>query len=327
MPPTPDPSPPQAGGGEICTVLHAASAHALSFPRLTGRGLSLRSPAFLAKGTRGEAPSGAETERRLLWPRETCPRDRTSDRRSPPARVQAVPPVPARMLDPGQLKTPAREPARLTALHRGIYRHPGPRFRGERTRDGVAGKDLAAPPRRRAPGDYRPRWKPRPLRDTRAYRPGPVRRNGCPSRRFLSPAWRCSSRNGHPRRSGASRARRGGFPGDAPAVRLVKPPRRGTAPPPHHPHHRTMPRQGRRSDEDGGHQADGDKFPCRILAAGRKGVTNQRLGGRAPSEGARSYPHLKARRQREPSPPRGRGCLRQQAGEGDGSRCPLIRRP
>ncbi len=90
----------------------------------------LRSPRSV-KNARGEAPSGAEANA----PPGPAGHPGTGLRcRSPPARVEFVgwPGSSIRVVAPDQClipadpeKRPPREPARLTALHRGFCRHPG----------------------------------------------------------------------------------------------------------------------------------------------------------------------------------------------------------
>ena len=221
-------------------LVRSVTTHASPFPRLFGRVLLRRSPRLPWEGTRGEAPSGAEAMR-PPGP-AGCPTG--PDFGSPkPAGSRAGVPMKSPDQASGLLpRPPAREPARLTALHRGTCRPPGPRVRGGGC--GRKGPHGASPPlgprRRRGPRDgssqaARRRGRP-PL-------PLPPTDRVAPAPRFRSPAQRCSSRNGHPRRKSASRARTGGVPGDALSASAGEAAcARGTAPPPHRPHHRTMPR-------------------------------------------------------------------------------------
>ncbi|PTM61256.1 hypothetical protein C8P69_102643 [Phreatobacter oligotrophus] len=75
-----------------------------------------------------------------------------------------------------------------------------------------------------------------------------------------------------------------------PRARAGDPRRDGTAPPPHRPHHRTMPRRGRRCGKHAAGLAGGDKFAGRGRAAARKGAGGQGVGRRGRMGGGRSYP-------------------------------------
>lgn len=219
-----------------------------------------RSPRSRMEGARGEAPSGAEAQG-LLAPR-VAPRNRTSDRRSPPARVDSVSSgvLVVRMKHPGHSQPGCLIPVarETTSTRAGAPRGASPRLlRSPGRASGASGagggaKGPRQPPGRQAVGGQtrrRPLAWPCRRRGHPHVPEGPRRRGSPPPAGPARPLERCSSHNGHPRRGCASRARRGGVPGDAPACRLVRPPHGRTAPPPHRPHHRTMPRRGRKVRE------------------------------------------------------------------------------
>jgi hypothetical protein len=79
--PTPDPSPPHAGGGNrrkprasrfipTCSTLRHSFRHALPIPRLKGRGLSLSVPAPSLSKARGVKRRQARRRNAASWPRE-----------------------------------------------------------------------------------------------------------------------------------------------------------------------------------------------------------------------------------------------------------------
>jgi len=78
-----------------------------------------------------------------------------------------------------------------------------------------------------------------------------------------------------------------------PRARAGDPRRDGTAPPPHRPHHRTMPRRSRRWGEDAGGFGSGEKFGRRGRAATRKGAGDQVVGRRGRMRGVRSCPLMR----------------------------------
>lgn len=204
-----------------------------------------------------------------------------------PDQASGLPPT--GMPDPGHPTTPpAREPARLTALHRGICRPPGPRVRGGGCgRRGPQGTSSPPGPRhRRGPRDGsgqaagRRGRPPLPLPPTEGQAP----------RRFRTPAQRCSSRNGHPRRKSASGARRGGVPGDAPARGLVT---RRAGEPPLRPTARTTGRcldEGRRSGEDAAGSADGEMFRAEFFGGAGKALTIRGLAAKGGRQEAGAVP-------------------------------------
>jgi hypothetical protein len=159
-------------------------------------------------------------------------------------------PLTTGMLDPGRpRKRPPREPARLTALHRGFFPFTGPRVRGERS--GRAG------PRR--PGRL-PGLTPSGGGPCDGLRPGlgTTRSPACPrppAERVAPPAGPACPPSDAPRATvtpGAdapARPEGAVFPATPPADGLVTRSTKGTAPPPHRPHHRTMPRRGRKVGE------------------------------------------------------------------------------
>ncbi len=110
-----------------------------------------------------------------------------------------------------------------------------------------------------------------------------------------------------------------------PRARAGDPRRDGTAPPPHRPHHRTMPRRGRRCGEDAGGWADGEKFEARGRGKARKGAGGQGVGRRGRMGGWWSCPRGGTAPSADPSPLVGEGA--RVSGRVRGWRAPLIPSP